>query len=43
LLFITIIGIPVAVVVWMGTGIWVVYRIVRGWLALNERKPLPLP
>ena len=22
-------------------GIWVVYRIIRGWLALNDRRPVP--
>ena len=29
-LFVTIVGIPIAIAVWIGTGIWVVYRIVRG-------------
>jgi len=24
-------------------GIWVVYRVVRGWLALREQRPMPLP
>jgi uncharacterized membrane protein len=40
-LFATVIGIPVAVILWIGTGIWVVYRIVRGWLALLSQKTLP--
>jgi uncharacterized membrane protein len=40
-LALTIILIPVAMLVFAGAGIWVVYRIVRGWLALNERKPAP--
>ena len=22
-------------------GIWIIYRIVKGWLYLNDRKPLP--
>jgi uncharacterized membrane protein len=39
--FVTLIGIPVAFAIWFGTGIWVLYRIVRGWMALGERKPLP--
>ena len=39
--FVTFIGIPVAVFIWVLTGLWVVYRIVRGWLALMERKPMP--
>jgi uncharacterized membrane protein len=41
LLFITVVGIPVAVVLWFATGIWVLYRIIRGWLALSSQKVLP--
>jgi len=40
-LFITVIGIPFAIVLWFATGIWVLYRIIRGWLALSSRKELP--
>ena len=40
-LFITLIGIPVAFVLWFATGIWVLYRIVRGWMALNAQRTLP--
>jgi len=40
-LFATVIGIPFAVVLWLGTGIWVLYRIIRGWLALSSAKELP--
>jgi uncharacterized membrane protein len=39
--FITLIGIPIAFVLWFATGIWVLYRIVRGWLALSSQKVLP--
>jgi uncharacterized membrane protein len=39
--FITVIGIPVAIVLWFGTGIWVLYRIIRGWLGLSSQKELP--
>ncbi len=39
--FITVLGIPVAIVLWLGTGIWVLYRIIRGWLALSSQKTLP--
>ena len=35
-LMLTIIGIPLAWLMVVVTGIWVLYRIVRGWLALNE-------
>jgi uncharacterized membrane protein len=40
-LFLTVIGIPGAVVLWFGTGIWVLYRIIRGWLALSSSKVVP--
>jgi uncharacterized membrane protein len=40
-LFATVVGIPFAVVLWIGTGIWVLYRLIRGWLALNSRQELP--
>jgi len=39
--FITVLGIPVAFVLWFATGIWVLYRIIRGWLALSSQKVLP--
>ena len=41
-LFLTVVGIPIAVVLLFGTGIWVLYRIIRGWLALSSQKVLPL-
>jgi uncharacterized membrane protein len=40
LAFITLIGIPLAWLVWSVSGIWVVYRIVKGWLRLSERRPI---
>jgi uncharacterized membrane protein len=40
-LFITVIGIPFAFVLWFATGLWVLYRIVRGWMALNSQRALP--
>lgn len=43
MLAVTLIGIPVAFVLALGVGLWVLYRIVRGWLALagGERMPVP--
>ncbi|HWJ01866.1 MAG TPA: hypothetical protein VNU96_22855 [Burkholderiales bacterium] len=41
ILFVTLIGIPVAWVIWVITGIWVLYRIIRGWLALSSHKAMP--
>jgi uncharacterized membrane protein len=40
MLFITFIGIPLAMVILLAAGVWAIYRIVRGWLALRERKPM---
>lgn len=39
-LFITLAGIPVALGAWLGAGLWAVYRIVRGLLALRDRRPV---
>ena len=41
ILFVTLIGIPLAYVLWIGTGVWVLYRIIRGWLALSSQRTLP--
>jgi uncharacterized membrane protein len=30
-------------IAWCVISIWFLYRVVRGWLALNDRKPMPLP
>ncbi|MSP39000.1 MAG: hypothetical protein EXR70_10970 [Deltaproteobacteria bacterium] len=38
--FITFIGIPLAVMIFVAAGIWVIYRIVRGWLALRDRRSM---
>ena len=40
-LFMTLVGIPVALGIWIGAGLWAMYRIVRGWLALRDRRPIP--
>jgi uncharacterized membrane protein len=41
ILFITLVGIPFAFVLWIGTGLWVLYRIIRGWLALLSQRTVP--
>jgi uncharacterized membrane protein len=41
LLVVTIIGLPLAWVLAVIVGLWVLYRIVRGWLALLSRRPMP--
>lgn len=42
-LVITLIGIPLAWVVIVSTGLWVLYRVVRGWMALLDRRAMPVP
>lgn len=42
-LLLTFIGIPAAILVVVATGVWVLYRVVRGWLALVDRRPMPRP
>jgi len=43
LLMITLIGIPAAIMVMVGAGLWVLYRVIRGWLALLDRRAMPVP
>lgn len=34
-------GYPIAWVIWVATAIWVIYRVVRGFLLFNDRRPIP--
>ena len=36
------IGILIAWLPMMLVGIWFIYRVVRGWMALSERRPMPV-
>ena len=40
-LMLTLIGIPAALLAMVVTGVWVLYRVVRGWLALGKGRELP--
>jgi uncharacterized membrane protein len=42
LLALTLIGIPLAFMLAAGAGVWVIYRVIRGWLNLNDRSPMPV-
>ncbi len=42
LLFVVVIGIGTWIVGMFALGIWAIYRIARGWLALKDDKPLPV-
>ena len=41
LLIFTLVGIPLAWLLGVGVGIWVLYRIIRGWITLGSGKPMP--
>ena len=41
-MLLTVIGIPFALLVMGLAGLWVLYRVVRGWLALIGRRSMPL-
>ena len=38
LFFVTFIGIPLAIVIFIAAGMWVIYRVARGWLALRDHR-----
>ncbi|CAG9182879.1 hypothetical protein CURE108131_18320 [Cupriavidus respiraculi] len=40
LLFATVVLIPAAFAVWGVLSLWMLYRIVKGWLYLNDSKPM---
>ncbi|MGJ9416187.1 DUF4870 family protein [Massilia sp. CMS3.1] len=42
ILFATIIGIPVAWLVWTLAWLWKAYRLIRGFLDLNSNKSMPV-
>ncbi|MES2757739.1 MAG: hypothetical protein V4693_10225 [Pseudomonadota bacterium] len=41
-LFITIIGIPIAWLIWVGAWVWKAYRLIRGFVDLNNNRPMPV-
>ena len=36
-----LIGIPIAYGIWIATTIWVIYRLVRGYLYFKDSQPIP--
>lgn len=38
----TLFGIPFAMPIFLASGLWVLYRIVRGWLRLNDKLGMPI-
>jgi len=43
LLLIVLVGFVIAIIGFALIGIWVIYRVARGWLALRDGRPMPLP
>lgn len=41
ILFLTIVGIVLVWLPWTILFIWYLYRVIRGWILLNDRKPAP--
>jgi len=36
-----LIGIPIAIAIWIVTTIWVIYRLLRGYVLFNDSRPVP--
>jgi uncharacterized membrane protein len=41
-LILTFVGIPLAWLLGVAVGIWVLYRIIRGWITLGNAQPMPV-
>jgi uncharacterized membrane protein len=42
ILFFTFIGIPLAWLIWTLAWVWKAYRLIKGFIFLNDNKPMPL-
>jgi uncharacterized membrane protein len=42
-LFATVIGVILAIPLFVAVGLWVIYRVVRGWLALKDGRAIAVP
>ncbi len=41
IIWLTLFGMPLAVLIWTLAWIWKAYRIIRGWLQLSDNQPMP--
>jgi uncharacterized membrane protein len=41
-LFTLFLAYPIAWAIWVATAIWVVYRVIRGFMLFNDRRPIPV-
>ena len=42
-LAIVVVGVAIWIIGFFALGIWAIYRIARGWLALKDGRPMPAP
>ena len=40
LVMLTVIGIPLAILGLAALGVWIAYRVIRGWLSLRDHRPM---
>jgi uncharacterized membrane protein len=40
MVMLTIIGIPLAIIGLAALGVWIAYRVIRGWLSLRDHRPM---
>jgi len=40
MVMVTIIGIPLAIIGLAALGVWIAYRVIRGWLSLRDHRPM---
>ena len=43
LMVVTIVGVPFALALLLIAGLWILYRVVRGWWNLMQRQSMPMP
>jgi len=41
LVAVTVIGLPLAIAIWVATTVWVIYRVIRGYLLFHQSNPAP--
>ena len=41
ILVLTIVGIVIAIPLWLAVSIWIIYRVLRGYLLFKESRPVP--
>jgi uncharacterized membrane protein len=42
IVFVTVVGIPLAWLIWTAAWVWKAYRLIKGILDLNDNKPMPV-